>query len=231
MSLENKHLKSKCAVKDQDETGHRVKALGNARSLTQEANNAADEEDMWGLMRSDEEDVWGHMRSDEEDVWGHMRSDEEDVWGHMRSDESPDVNNDDVNPMVEHVAPTDRPIAECRQLMSLAVNGVVWTPSGINAADRFDGNYHNMRVLRGEDLPVITKSVVMFPTHTHTHTKQSELHRLKDGRADGINTTGATQSDQPSVWQQHVALGELKAEVGVCVCGGGGGVCDGIEEV
>ena len=81
------------------------------------------------------------------------------------SDEAPDV--------VEHVAPADDPVAEPVAAAAvenlLVVDGIVWTPSDIITADHFDGNYHSMRILWGDDLPVITKSVyhfflVMFPT-------------------------------------------------------------------
>ena len=74
------------------------------------------------------------------------------------SDEAPDVV--DANPMVEHVAPADNPVAAAVE-NPLVVDGI---PS--ITADHFDGIHHSMRI---HDLPVITKSdydffLVMFPT-------------------------------------------------------------------
>ena len=67
------------------------------------------------------------------------------------SDEAPDV--------VEHIAPADDPVAEPVAAAAvenlLVVDGIVWRPSDIITADHFDGNYHSMRILWGDDLPVI----------------------------------------------------------------------------
>ena len=87
------------------------------------------------------------------------------------NDESSD--SDEATDVVEHVAPADDPVAEPVAAAAvenlLVVEGIVWTLSDIITADHFDGNYHSMRILWGDDLPVITKSVydfflVMFPT-------------------------------------------------------------------